>query len=551
MRNGLLIGAVTGLGAILAVACGSTATVADTTLPEVEGGTSGNPGTSGLPSSSGNPGKDSGTSGTSGDSGTDGGDGGDGGGGGGVMPTTLKPGAAILIGITSDGYVAYLSIGAASASLEVVPVTGGAPTVLIPTFAQTDGVVVSGASVAYWTTVTAGIGTLGYWTKASGPKAAVATLSKSGMFSSTTDSARIAFSVGATATTTDLALTTPVAAANTPVLTGATGAGRAINLAAAAGVGGAAPTCAPVIRFKGNILFAAYCTGVSPAANAARLVTIPDASTTAKRLDNASNNALGSITPFVSADTTGTKVFVINSGANATGRVIFNAAALTQANLENDTKDGLMLDDGTGVFYRLQNAAGTTKAIKHATTAASPVITPLVATNAEGFFAVSNDQTHALYHTLPPASGLVDIRSLATKPPALSVDIVATAVAFPFGFTGNGASVLYQTDVDAKGVGNLKSKPTAGGVEKQLAAAMYDARPLRTGTGVLVLDNPVDDATNQIINVDIKYLDSAGGAAPALLADTVPSDGFDVSGTHLVYARFSGASAGLYVIALP
>jgi hypothetical protein len=547
MRNGLLIGAVTGIGAILAVACGSTATIGDTTLPEVEGGTSGKPGSSGLPGSSGNPAVDSGTSGDI-DGSTDGSTGGD---GGSVLPTTLKAGAAILLGITSDGYVAYLSIGASSASLEVVPVAGGAPTVLIPAFAQTDGVTVNGATVAYWTNVTAGIGTLGYWSKASGPKAAVAALSKSGMFFSTTDSARIAFSVGATATSTDLALTTPAAGANTPVLTGAAGAGRAINLAAAASVGGAPPNCAPDIRFKGNILFAAYCTGVSPATTAARLVTIPDASTTAKRLDNASTAAAGSIIPFVSADTTGTKVFVIDSGANATGRIIFNAAALTQASLENDTKTGLMLDDGTGVFYRVQNTAGTTKAIKHATTAASPVITALVATNAEGFFAISNDQTHALYHTLPPASGLVDIRSLATKPPATSVDIVATAVAFPFGFTGNGASVLYQTDVDAKGVGNLKSKPTAGGAEKQLVAAMYDARPLRTGTGVLVLDNPVDDATNMITNVDIKYFDSAGAAAPALLAATVPSDGFDVSGTHVVYARFTGADAGLYSIALP
>ncbi|MDB5219843.1 MAG: hypothetical protein JWO86_7770 [Myxococcaceae bacterium] len=545
MRNGLLIGAVTGIGAIMAVACGSSGTTGDTTLPEVEGGTSGNPSSSGLPGSSGNPGGDSGTSGGP-DGGTDGGTD-----GGGVMPTTLKAGAAILIGITSDGYAAYIAIGASSASLEVVPVTGGAATVLVPAFAQTDGVAVSGASVAYWTTVTAGIGTLGYWSKASGPKAAVAAASKSGMFFSTTDSARIAFSVGATATSTDLALTTPVAAANTPVLTGNAGAGRAINLAAAASVGGAPPNCAPDIRFKGKILFAAYCTGTAAGTTAARLVTIPDASTTAKRLDNASVAAAGSVIPFLSADTTGTKVFVINSGANATGRIIFNGAALTEANLENDTKDGLMLDDGTGVFYRLQNAAGTTKAIKHATTAASPVITPLVATNAEGLLAISNDQTHALYHTLPVASGLVDIRSLATKPPATSVDIVATAIAFPFGFTGNGASVLYQSDVDAQGVGNLKSKPTAGGVEKQLAAAMYDARPLPTGTGVLVLDNPVADATNMITNVDIKYLDSAGAAAPVLLADTVPSDGFDVSGTHLVYARFTGANAGLYAIALP
>ncbi|MEA2747969.1 MAG: hypothetical protein QOI41_2112, partial [Myxococcales bacterium] len=263
MRNGLLIGAVAGIGAVMAVACGSSGTTGDTTLPEVEGGTSGTPGTSGLPGSSGNPGTDSGTSG-----GPDGGSEG-GGDGGGVLPTTLKAGAAILIGITSDGYAAYIAIGASSASLEVVPVTGGAPTVLVPAFAQTDGVTVSGASVAYWTTVTAGIGTLGYWSKASGPKAAVAAASKSGMFFSTTDSARIAFSVAATANSTDLALTTPVAAANTPVLTGTTGAGRAINLAAAA-------NCAPDIRFKGKILFAAYCTGTAAGTTAARLVTIPD-----------------------------------------------------------------------------------------------------------------------------------------------------------------------------------------------------------------------------------------------------------------------------------
>ena len=548
MRNGLLIGAVAGIGAIMAVACGSSTTTPDDTLPQVEGGTSGTSGASGLPGSSGS----SGEGGTSG--GPDGG--GEGGDGGGIMPTTLKSGSVILAGVTSDGYAAYIAINGMTATLEVVPVTGGAATVLLPAFAQTDGVVVRGATVAYWTGVsTAGIGTLGYWTKATGAKAAVSTTSKSGMFYSSDDSSRIAFSVGATATgtaakSTDLAVTSAATAAATPIIT----ANNALNLAAATppSAGAAAP-CPPDIGFVGKILFAAYCTGTTATTKAGRLVSVADASTTAARLDTASptSTAAATVQPFWSVDKTGTKIFVIDS-TNSRGRLIFNAAARTEANLENDTQDGLMLDDGTAVVYRVQNAAGTTKAIRNATAVASPVITDLVATSAEGLLSVSLDQKHVLYHSLAAtAAGLVDIHSLGTAPPPATAAIVATATAFPFGFTGDNATVLYQTDVDANGLGNLKAQPVAGGAEKLLASTMFDVRPLATGTKMIVLDNPKTDMTTMLTSVDLKLADSAGAAAPVLLADTVQADGFEVSGTHLVFTRFGAMGAGLYAIPLP
>jgi hypothetical protein len=551
MRNGLLIGAVTGIGAIMAVACGSSSTPGDTTLPDVEAGTSGTSGASGLPGSSG-------TSGSSGEAGTSGGldGGGEGGdGGGGIMPTTLKSGSVILAGVTSDGYAVYIAISGMTATLEVVPVAGGAATVLVPAFAQTDGVVVRGASVAYWTGVsTAGIGTLGYWTKATGAKAAVSTTSKSGMFYSSDDSSRIAFSVAATAVaaapkSTDLAVTSATAAAAAPVITG----NNAVNLAAAAAGASTPAACAPDIGFVGKILFAAYCTGTTAATTAGRLVSVPDASVTPARLDTASptSTAAATVQPFWSADKTGTKVFVINS-TNSKGRIIFNVASRTEATLENDTQDGLMLDDGTAVVYRVQNAAATTKAIRHATVVASPVIADLVATNAQGLLSVSLDQKHVLYNALAATTaGLVDINALGTALPPATVPLVATATAFPFGFTGDNTTVLYQTDVDATGMGKLKAQPVAGGTEKLLASAMFDARPLATGGRVIVLDNPKTDMTTMLTSVDLKLVDSATAAAPTLLADTVQADGFDVSGTHLVFTRFGAVGAGLYSIVLP
>jgi hypothetical protein len=402
---------------------------------------------------------------------------------------------------------------------------------------------------------TAGIGTLGYWTKATGVKAAVSTTSTTGMFYSSTDSSRIAFSVAATATgaapkATDLAVTSAAAAVATAVIT----ANNAVNVAAATPPSaGAAAACPPDIGFVGKILFAAYCTGTTATTKAARLVAVADASTTAVRLDTASPTSTGAATiqPFRSVDTTGTKIFVIDS-TNSRGRLIFNAAARTEANLENDTQDGLMLDDGSGVVYRVQNAAGTTKAIRHATTVASPVIADLVATSAEGLLSVSLDQKHVLYHSIAAtAAGLVDIHSLGTAPPPVTAAIVATATAFPFGFTGDNTTVLYQTDVDATGIGKLKAQPVAGGTEKLIASSVFDVRPLAAGTRMIVLDNPKTDMTTMLTSVDLKLADSAGAAAPVLLADTVQADGFDVSGTHLVFTRLATGATGLYSIPLP
>lgn len=545
MRHSLLVGGVVSLGALMAVACSSSSNGG---VPDDDAGSSGTSGTSG--GTSGTSGGTSGTSGTSGSSGDP--DGGDGGDGGPSTVTTLKKGASVLVGVTSDGYAAYIAITGTTASLEVIPVAGGTATVLLPSFAQTDGVRVSGSTVAYWTGVTTGVGTLGYWTKATGVKAAVSTTSAKNFFFSNPDSSRIAFSVGATATATgtSLAVTTPALASPTPVLTGAN---YAINLASAVPPAVDKPaTCVPDIGFTGKALFAAYCTGVAATATDARLVTVPDGATPAvKRLDAVTAGAAESVQPLWSASTAGDKVFTINSAPNARGRIIFNAATVTSATLDVDTQDGVMLDDGSSVVFRVENAAGTTKAIRRATAVAAPVTTDLVATAAEGLLSISRDQKHALYHTLPfSADGLVDIRVLSTTPPPALTDIVPTAAAYPFGFTGDNTTVLYQTDPDANGIGKLKSKPVAGGAEKTLATNMYDLRPLTTGAGVLILDNPKQVTGQKILTVDIKYLDVAAGGTPKLLADTVPTTSFIVSGTRLVYSLL-GTGAGVYSTTIP
>lgn len=545
MRVKLLTGATTlggiaTLGALLSLqACGSDSSTPsdDGSSSSSSGGSSSGGSSSGGSSSGGSSSSSGGSSGNT-DGGTDGGT-------TGPQGTSLKTGNVVLLGVTSDAtpHAVYIVVGATN-SLEAAPLAGGAPVVISATFATTDRVAVRGGAVAYWTGVTNSIGTLNVWTKANGAKTAISTTSRTGFFSASKDGARIAFSVGASATSTDLAVTTSATPAATAVLTG----NAAINLAAAVGAGGNPASCAPQIGFAGQVLFAAYCTGTAANATAGRLYTVPAASTTPTRLDAAAN-AGNSVIPYWSADDAGTKVFTINSNAASAGRVIVVATGQPGATLDNNTEDGFMLPDASAVIYK------TNTTFTKATAVATPVKTQLLANGVtiNGLLDVARDNAHIMFNSLAPAGAneLVDIRTIdtttATQTP---VDVVATAITSPFGFNAAGTHALYFGDISGAGA-KLKAKPiTAGGAEVVLSSDAVGLDTPPTGKGALLFTNP--KKVGQITTLSLSWLaDATKTGTPSAIATDVADGQYDFSGTKLVYATQATTGAGLYVYTLP
>lgn len=539
MRLGLLIGGVTGVGLTLAaVACGGS----DSTGAGGDGSSGGetntsSSGSSGKPSSSSSSGSTSSSSGGSSSS-----SGGSSSGGVTVTPKPLKQGGAVLLGVTEDDQAVYVTVGGATSSLEAVSLAGGTPTVIAATIdPQKDNVVVSGGAVAWWTGIDAntGVGTINVWSKAAGAKTALNAASAAGVFAGSPDGSRVAYSVATNAqgTQTDLWVTDTATAA--AVTNGIFVAADSINLAA---LGGAQPSCGLDMSFVGKKLLAAFCTGTTANATDARLYLVPDTSTTEVRLDD-KGAAAGAIKPFWLADKTASKVFVIGTGATSTGRII-DVAGNTSVALEDGTAlTGFVSDDGSAVVYRT-----ATGGLKRASTGATPAPKTLFA-GAKTLLDTSNDKTRILTRTLDPAGGLIDIRSVdTTTENQTPKDIVATATARPIGFSGSGTQAVYLTDVTDTG-NKLKSKPSTGGTERELAQNVEGVAVAPQGDGLVLLEN--GQAQGQLTLFSVRYVNAATGAASAKIADGVPDSGFAVVKKKLVYTTIAQTGAGLYVADLP
>lgn len=535
MRLGLLIGGVTGVGLTLAaVACGgsdSTGTGGDGTSSGGETNTSSS-GSSGTSSSSGSTSSSSSGGSTSSSGGSSSG-------GVTITPKPLKQGGAVLLGVTEDDQAVYVTIGGASSSLEAVSLAGGTPTVIAATIdPQNDNVVVSGSAVAWWTGIDAntGVGTINVWSKAAGAKTALNAASAAGVFAGSSDGSRVAFSVAANpqGTQTDLWVTDTATAA--AVTNGIFIVNDSINLASAGG------DCAPDMEFVGKKLFAAFCTGTSANATDARLYLVPDASTTEVRLDTV-GAANGLIKPLWFSDTTGTKLFVVGAGASSTGRVIDTVASTSVALEDGTGLAGFVTDDGSAVVYRT-NAGG----LKRAGTGAAPAPKTLLA-GAKIILDRSRDKSKMLVSTLDPANDLVDIRSVDTVTENQTPkDIVATATAYPIGFTGSGGHAVYLTDMTDT-TNKLKAKPTAGGTERELAKDIEALGIEPGGDGLILVENGVPQG--QLTLSELRYVNAGTGASSAKITDGVPDSGFIIQKKKLVYTRVAQMGAGLYVADLP
>lgn len=551
MKLKLLVGfTITAAGAALAAACADNNTDPGSSTSSSGGSSSSSSsGSSGIASSSGGSSSSSGGSSSSSSGGSSSSSGGSsssssGGDAGPPAPknTKLKAGDAIYIGVTTGATphaIYYLAKAGGAYDVEAVPVAGGASEVLQANIADDDYAFVSGGAVAWYTGTnpTSRIATsINVWTKASGKKT-VTTATREGIFAASPDGALVAFSVNAAADTTDVAMTTAAApSAAAPALAGA----NAINMASAA------QDCSPSIGFAGNVLVGAYCTGVDAAATQAKLVTAAAGAAAVVRIDNAV--AADSIQPGFIADSTGGKLFVRGLAPDNQGRIVLAGATTTVAPLENGVTGAAISKDNNTLLF----TAGA--ALKKATFAATPVITPLIATNVKGMLGVSSNSKHVMYYTQEDAANqTIDIQTVdytAATPAAIA--ILATPTGAPSGFTGSGSHVVYVDEFGAT-TGKLKSKPAGGGAEKVLDAASYLGILSPVGTGVLSV-TAAADAGGGFYSLTVKYSDAAVGGALQTGASDVLYGNAEVyawSGKNFVHTNISAAAPGIYSLSIP
>jgi len=461
----------------------------------------------------------------------------------------LKAGETGWVGLTTGAspHAVYYVKNGANYDLEAVPAAGGAPVVLQASIADDDFAYVRGGAVAWYTgtSPTTGIATaINVWTKTTGKKAVnAATLD--GFFTASEDGTAVAFSVNATANSTDFAVTTSAApSALTPAITGA----NAVNLAAAG-------TCAPNVAFApaGTTLIGTYCTGVEATATQPKLITVAAGGAAIVRIDNAGPTTAIQSTWF--ADKTGTKLFVIGTAPNNEGRIVIANGVDTTVAPVDTNQDGVATVAPDGAFA-VYTAGG---ALKKATFAAVPVVTPVVATGVVSVLQFSTDSKRVLYTTQADApNGLTDLKSVdvSAAVPA-PVVLVATPTANVSGLTGSGTHVLYR-DTIVQGKGKLSSIPVGGGAAKILDMASFAASPAREGTGVLTATAVADLDGKGALGVTFQYVDAVvGGALQAGASDVLlltgneaaPSGGW--AGKTYVHTNIGQAAPGIYGLKVP
>lgn len=466
---------------------------------------------------------------------------------GALTSTALKAGAAQLIGVTtgSSPMVVYLTVQNQALSLEAIAPTGGTPTVIATDLTGDEDIGVNGGAVWWYTDVNASnLGTVNFWTKASGAKTAVATGSIDGFFWASEDGTRVAFSVEGAAKTTRVAVTSSATPAATAVLTG----NYALDF----------PTdeCFPDVGFVGITLFAAFCsvqTAGSPNSTAARVVAV-DASGTVTRLDatgNANNTvALSLDRSLWHANKAGTKLFVIGSGASAEGRIIDVATAPVAGStvvLESGVTDGFLLDDGSAVY-----TTGT--AIKRGT--GSGAAKTLTTASVKAFLSRSAGGDRLLFRSLDPAGdyGLHDLRAIDTSTDnQAATDLVPTASVSLEALLNGGSHVLYRSNLaedptSGALLGKLEAKPIGGGTPVQLATGSLGGLPVAGSTGVVNAASIKDDGDGNPVLV-LEHVDAVSAAVRQISDDVIPN-AWDFIGKTFIYTR-AGATPGVYVVELP
>jgi hypothetical protein len=452
--------------------------------------------------------------------------------------------SARFVGVTTgpSPHVAYLEPNAQSTfDLVVLPVTGGAPTVLEEgvDLAAGDGVLLRNGVIAWYLGVNADsqAPAIHLWSPVAGAKT-VTTQTVVGGFWASEDGTRVAFSANAKADTTDVAVTTMAApSAAAPALTGA----NALNLTVSAF------DCPAQLDFRGENFIGAYCTGVLPSATQPLLVTVGADGAAVVRLDNsvAANDFDGTWT----SDPAGTKIFVNDAVAGA-HLVDATTATITTGTIAKVDSAGV-IPDGSAILYLVSGA------LKKATFASPPVITDVLPSGVDRFFAITKDSKTLLY-AKTNAGGLVDLHSLdltAASPTPVALREAATNVYF--GLTGTQTHALF-ADVADPNANRVYSVPIRGGAPVLLVdpvgslAGGLDFEPSPVGTGLVFTIQSSLVTGTALERSALGYVDAlkGGGLEPAATVLRAQDERGAWSGNTYVF-RDVGTKPGIYALTLP
>lgn len=447
-----------------------------------------------------------------------------------VVDGKIKAGDTQVLGVTTGAQphvVYYVFKGTNATDIEAAPVAGGAAISLATNITDQEGAIVSGGAVAIYKGFNTGsiYNSVTIWTKTAG--AQVVTSKTRPIFAANADGSRVAFSVGATATSTGIAVTGSVTPSATPVVTD-------VNLAAA--------NCQVRAGFAGETFAITHCTGTTTSVSNARFVTVSAGATTpVVRVDNAGTDGLVSL---FYADTTGSK-FVVVGRTNFEGRLLtLNGANTTIGTTEANLNQIAVLPNGSAAVY-----VTATGALKSATFAATPTVNTLVATGVDSLWAVAPDSSKIAFGSLYDADeDLSDVKVIAATGGAVTT-AVSTATAYMQGFSPTGDAVLYLEGFGTNGSATLKSV-TLGGTPKTIEPGVFGVNAPETGNKILAITSATS-VGQSAYSVSYKTVDVTGATASvaAVTDSLLGSDGW--SGKTFWYTNISAANPGVYSYALP
>ncbi len=437
--------------------------------------------------------------------------------------------AARIIGVTEDGYVAYVT-SQSPPQLKVAAVTGGTPIVLSEDFpTRTSSATVSGAAVGFWTRVDGTLGTFNVWTLAAGRKVNLTNQedSEEGIFWASADGTRIAFSVEATRSSTDLAVldTSTVVTQTNGILDIRINLDNPVD-------------CPPNFDFKGRTLVGVFC---SPSfTSSAQLHLVRDGAAVDVRLDNRTTGLLKDewvsnvgATSFFVTGTNGNSYLVTASGNTSTASLVESEVAPGTA---------FFTSDSASVVYRHLGLG-----LRRAAASGSPSPTTVVS-NIRSIQAISQDHTKVIVNTVRSGS-FTDLRATdVTSANRTPVDLVTTTTAYCLDFTEDSQFVLYLTDWDGSNL-QLVSQPALGGAVKVLSQGLLraDVINLETGPGALVLSGQNDARSVRYVNASTARVTDIVTDASVDMNDA----GLKVRNRKVGYITSRGTTPGLYGIVLP
>ena len=251
-------------------------------------------------------------------------------------------------------------------------------------------------------------------------------------------------------------------------------------------------------------------------------------------------------TDFFSVDSSGTKVFSIDSNNMGMVRTIGTVGATV---IDTSVSDGFITLDGSAVVYSTLDGA-----LKRATVA-TPAPTTLMSMNVNGIDGVAGDQTYLVFSNMfDQNSGLYDMFVAKTEVAGnpVTLDAMPTGSLYGDPFTTDDKYVVFYTDVDTTDfAGTLNSLPVKMvGQQNQIATRVWLSFAAG-GSKFLYNDGYVSTTTGG--TATLKSVDLSTAAPATIIATKAEQDFFiSTDNTQVVYVDNSvKGKEGLYVAPIP